>query len=56
MQVLTHVLAFMLGGTVGITALAILIAGRDDEAEAIDVKPPCGGGYCPLCSAEVVGE
>ena len=30
MQVLTHVMAFMLGGTVGITALALLMAGRDD--------------------------
>ena len=30
MTVLTHVMAFMLGGTVGITALAILMAGRDD--------------------------
>lgn len=31
MQVLTHVMAFMIGGTVGITALAILMAGRDDD-------------------------
>ena len=30
MQVLTHIMAFMIGGTVGITALAILMAGRDD--------------------------
>ena len=30
MTVLTHVMAFMIGGTVGITALAILMAGRDD--------------------------
>ena len=30
MQVLTHVMAFMIGDTVGITALAILMAGRDD--------------------------
>lgn len=30
MSVLTHVMAFMLGGTVGITALALLMAGRDD--------------------------
>ena len=51
MSVLTHVMAFMIGGTVGITALAILMAGKDDEAEAIAVKPPCDGGYCPLCGA-----
>ena len=35
MQVLTHVMAFavgsIVGGTVGITALAILMAGRDDR-------------------------
>lgn len=31
MSVVTHVLAFMIGGTVGITALAILMAGRDDR-------------------------
>lgn len=31
MSVVTHVLAFMLGGTVGITALALLMAGRDEE-------------------------
>ena len=31
MQVLTHVMAFMIGGTVGITALALLMAGRDDR-------------------------
>ena len=31
MQVLTHVMAFMIGGTVGVTALAILMAGRDDR-------------------------
>ena len=31
MQVLTHVMAFMIGGIVGITALAVLIAGRDDR-------------------------
>ena len=31
MSVLTHILAFMIGGTVGITALAILMAGRDDR-------------------------
>ena len=30
MQVLTHVMAFMIGGIVGITALALLMAGRDD--------------------------
>lgn len=30
MSVLTHVMAFMIGGVVGITALAILMAGRDD--------------------------
>ena len=30
MTVLTHFMAFMIGGTVGITALAILMAGRDD--------------------------
>lgn len=30
MSVLTHVMAFMIGGTVGVTALAILMAGRDD--------------------------
>lgn len=31
------------------------------EAEAIAawnsrVKPPCGGGYCPLCGAEVIDK
>lgn len=31
MSVLTHVMAFMIGGVVGITALAILMAGRDDR-------------------------
>lgn len=31
MQVLTHVMAFMIGGTVGITALALLMAGRDEK-------------------------
>lgn len=31
MSVLTHIMAFMIGGTVGITALAILMAGRDDR-------------------------
>ncbi len=31
MQVLTHFMAFMIGGIVGITALAILMAGRDDR-------------------------
>lgn len=31
MSVVTHILAFMLGGTVGITALALLMAGRDDR-------------------------
>ena len=31
MQVLTHVMAFMIGGIVGITALAILMAGSDDR-------------------------
>ena len=31
MTVLTHVMAFCIGGTVGITALAILMAGRDDR-------------------------
>lgn len=30
MSVLTHIMAFMIGGTVGITALALLMAGRDD--------------------------
>ncbi len=30
MKVLTHVMAFCVGGTVGITALALLMAGRDD--------------------------
>lgn len=30
MTVLTHVMAFCIGGTVGITALALLMAGRDD--------------------------
>lgn len=30
MSVLTHVMAFMIGGTVGITAMAILMAGKDD--------------------------
>ena len=60
MPTLTHVIAFivgsMVGGIVGITALAILIAGKDDKTEAIAVKPPCEGGYCPLCGAEEVGE
>ncbi len=56
MSVLTHILAFMIGGTVGVTALAILMAGKDDEAEAIAVKPPCDGGYCPLCGARRVDE
>lgn len=31
MQVLTHVMAFMIGGIVGITALALLMAGKDDR-------------------------
>lgn len=31
MSVLTHVIAFCVGGTVGVTALAILMAGRDDR-------------------------
>ena len=31
MQVLTHVMAFCIGGIVGITALALLMAGRDDR-------------------------
>lgn len=31
MTVLTHVMAFMIGGTVGITALALLMAGSDDR-------------------------
>lgn len=31
MSVLTHIMAFMIGGTVGVTALAILMAGRDDR-------------------------
>ena len=31
MQVLTHVMAFFVGGIVGITALALLMAGRDDR-------------------------
>lgn len=31
MTVLTHIMAFMIGGTVGVTALAILMAGRDDR-------------------------
>lgn len=31
MTVLTHFMAFMIGGTVGITALALLMAGRDDR-------------------------
>ncbi len=31
MSVLTHVMAFMIGGTVGVTALAILMAGRDEK-------------------------
>ena len=31
MQVLTHFMAFMIGGIVGITALALLMAGRDDR-------------------------
>jgi len=31
MQVLTHFMAFMIGGIVGITALAILMAGRDEK-------------------------
>ena len=31
MSAVTHILAFMIGGIVGITALAILMAGRDDR-------------------------
>ena len=31
MQVLTHVMAFMIDGIVGITTLAILMAGRDEK-------------------------
>ena len=31
MQVLTHFMAFMIGCIVGITALVILMAGRDDR-------------------------
>lgn len=31
MSVVTHLLAAMVGGTVGVIAMAILIAGRDDE-------------------------
>ena len=31
MSAVTHILAFLIGGTVGITALARLMAGRDDR-------------------------
>ena len=30
MTIITHALAFILGGTLGITAMALLVAGRDD--------------------------
>ena len=30
MAAITHTIAFVLGGSVGIVALALLIAGRDD--------------------------
>lgn len=30
MNIVTHVLAFMAGGTVGIVAMAMLIVGRDE--------------------------
>lgn len=30
MTIITHTIAFMLGGTVGITAMALLIAGRGE--------------------------
>lgn len=30
MTIITHALAFILGGTVGITAMSLLVAGRDD--------------------------
>ena len=31
MSIFTHLLAAMLGGTVGIVAMALLVAGRDDD-------------------------
>ena len=31
MNVLTHIFAAMIGGTIGVVALALLIAGDDDE-------------------------
>ena len=30
MTILTHTLAFIFGGTIGITAMALLVAGGDD--------------------------
>lgn len=30
MTIITHLITFMLGGTVGITAMALLIAGRGE--------------------------
>ena len=39
MQVLTHVMAFMIGGIVGITALALLMAEMDEEWGKLSVFP-----------------